>query len=208
MNDALDDLRHPAPPDPQGRAVTSTPVLTAGHGTLDRAGLAALLNRAGVEHAVDVRRFPGSRRNPDVARDAMSEWLPREGIAYSWEPRLGGRRRIPEGQDPAVDGWWRVEAFRAYAAHMRTDDFRDGLGALLETAAGSTTLVLCSESLWWRCHRRLVADTLVLLRDVPVLHLGHDGRLTPHTPSEGARITEAGLRYDAAAPTRRGSRDG
>jgi len=178
--------------------VTQPDVLTAGHGTLDQAGLAALLTDAQVEHVVDVRRFPGSRRNPDVARDVMSEWLPTAGIAYTWEPRLGGRRRIPDGQDPAVDDWWRVEAFRAYAAFMRTDEFTGGLRDLLSTATDARTLVMCSESLWWRCHRRLIADALVLLRDVPVRHLGHDGKLTEHSPPEGARTTPAGLRYDGA----------
>ena len=172
-------------------------VLTAGHGTLDRAGLAALLGDAGVRRVVDVRRFPGSRRNRDVARDAMATWLPEEGIAYAWEPRLGGRRRVPKDQDPALDSWWRVEAFRAYAAFMRTEEFRDGLRHLAAVAAADPpTLIMCSESLWWRCHRRLIADALVVLHGAAVVHLGHDRRLTTHVPSSGARITDAGLRYD------------
>ena len=127
----------------------------------------------------------------------MSGWLPEEGIAYTWEPRLGGRRSAPKDQDPAVDGWWRVVAFRAYATYTRTEEFRGGLDDLVSAASEATTLVLCSESLWWRCHRRLVADALVLLRGVAVEHLGHDGRLTAHVPSEGARVTAAGLRYDS-----------
>jgi len=152
-----------------------------------------------VKHVVDVRRFPGSRRNPDVARDAMAAWLPDEGVAYTSEPRLGGRRSVPRGQDPAVDGWWRVDAFRAYATYMRTDEFRHGLDDLVSTAAEAPTLIMCSETLWWRCHRRLIADSLVLLRHVPVHHLGHDGRLTAHVPSAGARIGSDGLRYDDRA---------
>ncbi|WP_229706802.1 DUF488 domain-containing protein [Nocardioides deserti] len=158
-----------------------------------------LLEGAGVDRLVDVRRFPGSRRNPDVSRDAMEQWAPEAGIGYAWEPRLGGRRSVPKGQDPAVDGWWRVTAFRAYAAHMRTDEFRAGLDDLLGGARSGTTTLMCSESLWWRCHRRMVADALTLLHGVPVLHLAHDGRTTLHEPSAGAQVTPEGLRYDAPA---------
>ena len=170
-------------------------VLTAGHGTAGRDELTELFAGAGAARVVDVRRFPGSRRNPDVARDAMAAWLPEAGIDYGWEPRLGGRRRVPDDQDPAEDGWWRVEAFRAYAAHTRTDEFRAGLADLLGQAGEGAALVMCSESLWWRCHRRLVADALTLLHDVPVDHLAHDGRLTRHEPSEGARVRDGRLYY-------------
>src|SRR5690625_1581739 len=98
------------------------PLLTVGHGALDRAGLAALLTGRRVARVVDIRRFPGSRRNPDVKREALAEWLPQEGVGYRWEPRLGGRRHLPKGT-PAPDTWWRVEAFRSYAAYTRTEDF-------------------------------------------------------------------------------------
>lgn len=167
--------------------------LTAGHGTAGRADLTALFAGAGADRVVDVRRFPGSRRNPEVARDAMEQWLPEAGIAYVWEPRLGGRRRLPKDADPETDAWWRVEAFRAYAAHTRTDEFAAGLADLV--AYEGTTLVMCSESVWWRCHRRLVADALVLLADVPVEHLAHDGRLAAHEPSEGAVVRDGQLTY-------------
>ncbi len=172
-------------------------LLSVGHGTAGRDELAGLLRGAGVTRVVDVRRFPGSRRNPDVSTDAMGEWLPREGIGYRWDDRLGGRRRVPEGgQD--VDRWWRVEAFRGYAAHMRTAEFREGLDALVAdvTDADGAVAFLCSESLWWRCHRRMVSDALVLLRDREVHHLGHDGRTTRHVPSEGGRVDGDAIFYD------------
>lgn len=172
-----------------------TRLLTFGHGTADRAELATLLTGAGVSDLVDVRRFPGSRRNPDVASDAMAAWLPDAGVRYRWEPRLGGRRRVP-GDAPDADPWWRVEAFRAYAAYMRGEEFRSATGDLLEELAAGTTAVMCSESLWWRCHRRLISDAVTLLHGVDVQHLGHDGRLTPHRPAEGARVTPEGLVYD------------
>ncbi len=169
-------------------------VFTVGHGTASADELRRLLVRAGVELVVDVRRFPGSRRNADVRREELERWLPAAAIGYRWEPLLGGRRN--DDPSTAVDTWWRVAQFRAYAAYTRTDDFRRGLDDLLADAAGRQTAIMCSESLWWRCHRRLVADVLVLLHDISVLHLGHDGRLAEHRPSDGARVTDAGLVYD------------
>lgn len=173
-------------------------LLSVGHGTADRDGLTSLLRGAGVTRVVDVRRFPGSRRNPDVATDAMAAWLPEADVAYRWDPRLGGRRRVPK-EAPDADRWWRVEAFRGYAAHMRTEEFAAGLDALVRDADAGTgaTAFLCSESLWWRCHRRMISDALVLLAGRAVHHLGHDGRLTAHEPSAGARVTGDVIVYDA-----------
>ncbi len=160
-------------------------LLTVGHGPQDRAALGGRLSAAGVEQVVDVRRFPGSRNNPDVARDALEQWLPVLGIGYRWEERLGGRRRLPPGA-PVEDGWWTVAQFAAYAAHTRTPEFAAALDEVLTACATRTVAVMCSESVWWRCHRRLIADVTVLSRGVPVQHLMPDGRLSPHQPSEGA----------------------
>lgn len=187
-------------PPPPGAPSTGRPLLTFGHGTAGQDEILTVLLGAEVGLLVDVRRFPGSRRNPHVARDELARWLPEAGIEYRWEPRLGGRRTVAAASHAAddLDPWWRVEAFRAYAAHTRTDEFRAGMAALLDDVARGTraSVVLCSETVWWRCHRRLVSDVAVLLHGVPVEHLGHDGRRTPHPPSEGARVTDAGLRYD------------
>ena len=173
-------------------------LLTLGHGTAGRDQLTALITAAGGEVLVDVRRFPGSRRNPDVAREALAAWLPAAGVDYRWEPRLGGRRRLPPGET-SPDTWWRVEAFRAYAAYMRTDEFAVALADLLGGLETARTLVMCSETLWWRCHRRLISDAATLLHGVAVEHLGHDGSLSPHRPSEGARVVGGQLVYDGAA---------
>ena len=167
------------------------PLLTVGHGPEARDRLGARLADAGVGVVVDVRRFPGSRSNPDVGRDALAEWLPARGIGYRWEPRLGGRRRLPPGE-PVADGWWTVAQFAAYAAHTRTPEFAVALDDLLAAAAPATVAVMCSESVWWRCHRRLVADVAVLGRGVPVTHLMPDGRLAPHRPSDGAVVAGDG----------------
>lgn len=168
-----------------------TELLTVGHGRLDEEALGALLVDAGVELLVDVRRFPGSRANPAVSRDALPGWLPGQGIDYRWEERLGGRRTLPPGD--AEDPWWQVDAFRAYAAHTRTAEFREALDAVLAEAERRRVAVMCSESVWWRCHRRVVADVAVLAHGATVRHLMHDGRLTEHKPSEGARLRPDGL---------------
>jgi uncharacterized protein (DUF488 family) len=142
-----------------------------------------------------------------VNSEALPQWLPEAGIRYRWEQRLGGRRRLPAGQD-SEDPWWQVEAFRAYAAYTRTPEFNDAMADLLREVTGTApraTLVMCSESLWWRCHRRLIADVAVLLYGVPVLHLGHDGRLTPRrltgraSPRTGCATTRRPSSRDPAA---------
>ncbi|MFC4495366.1 DUF488 family protein [Streptomyces ovatisporus] len=166
------------------------PLVTFGHSTAARDALAALLRGAGVEAVVDVRTAPGSRHNPDVARGELERWLPEYGIDYRWEKRLGGFRNVP---DDSPDVVWQNSAFRGYAAHTRTHEFVTAADRLLTEAVRTRTAVMCSEAVWWRCHRRLIADFAVLVRGVPVLHLMHDGRLTPHTPMRGARVRDDGL---------------
>jgi uncharacterized protein (DUF488 family) len=177
-------------------------LLTVGHGTASREQLLDLLAGAGVAKLVDVRRFPGSRAHPHVRREALAEWLPAAGIGYRWEERLGGRRRLADG---SPDVWWQVPAFRAYAGHMRTAEFAAAMEVLLGEPGAA---VMCSESLWWRCHRRLIADFAVLARGAEVRHLKHDGRLTDHTVAAGARLRSDGLLvYDRIADSGTGSAD-
>jgi uncharacterized protein (DUF488 family) len=170
------------------------PLLTVGHGPQDRAALGARLSAAGINRLVDVRRFPASRNNPDVARAALETWLPEAGISYRWDERLGGRRQLPKGE-PVADAWWTVAQFAAYAAHTRTPQFTEALDEVL--AESGVVAVMCSESVWWRCHRRLIADVAVLARGVPVSHLMPDGRLTPHRPSEGAVVSDGAVHWPA-----------
>lgn len=175
-------------------------LLTIGHGTSDRRDLVERLHQAGVQALVDVRRFPGSRHNPDVRRDALDDSLPTDGISYRWEERLGGRRRLPP-DTPSFDPWWRMESFRAYAAHTRSAEFGQAMTDLLGDAAGQVTAVMCSESVWWRCHRRLIADVAQLKHGTPVSHVMPDGRIVPHQVSEGARVAPSKrLIWDLPAP--------
>ena len=173
-----------------------TRLLSFGHGTATAEELVALLQRAGVERLVDVRTAPGSRRHPHVRREAMAGWLGGAGIAYRWEPQLGGfRKPAPQSVNHAL----RHPAFRGYADHMRTPPFWAALDRLLAEAAAAPAAAMCSETLWWRCHRRLLADAAVLVRRAEVLHLDHRGRLEPHRPTEGVRRDGELLAYDLGA---------
>jgi uncharacterized protein (DUF488 family) len=173
-------------------------LFSIGHGTADAGRLVALLRGAGVRQLVDVRTAPGSRRNPDMKRDEMACWLPEQGVGYRWERRLGGwRRDPPDSPDTAL----RNRSFAGYAAHMRTPEFRTALDELLATAREAHTAVLCSESLWWRCHRRMIADFALLARGVTAHHLMHDGRSPEHRPTDGVRLRDDGLLVYDAGPS-------
>lgn len=172
------------------------PLLTFGHGRLRAEELRQLVAGAGIERVVDVRRFPGSRANDAAARGAVPAILEDVGVDYRWDERLGGRRHLRK-DEPSPDTWWQVAAFRAYAAWTRTPDFAAGLADLLADVTRQRTAVMCSESVWWRCHRRIISDVLELAHDIPVEHLMHTGALVPHRPSEGARLVGDELVWDA-----------
>ena len=173
-----------------------TRLLTLGHGTATAQELLALLAGAGVERLVDVRTAPGSRRHPQFRRETMAGWLAEAGVAYRWEPELGGFRK-PE--PASVNHGLRHPAFRGYADHMRGPRFWAALDGLLAEATAAPTAAMCSETLWWRCHRRLLADAAVLVRGAEVRHLDHRGGQERHRPTEGVRRDGDLLAYDLGA---------
>jgi uncharacterized protein (DUF488 family) len=182
---------------PSGGGTGPRRLYTVGHGTAAEEEFAALLRAAGIARVVDVRTAPGSRRHPQFRREAMAGWLGEAGVAYRWERALGGWRK----PDPAstVNHVLRHPGFRGYADYMRTPPFWAALDQLLAEATSAPTAALCSESLWWRCHRRLLADAAVLVRGAEVLHLDHRGGLEPHRPTEGVRRDGDLLAYDLGA---------
>lgn len=176
-----------------GRGPGAPEILTVGHGTLAQDELGRLLVAAGVALVTDVRSVPRSRRHPHVERAALETWLPEAGIEYRWEPRLGGFRR-PSAASPNVA--LRHPSFRGYADYMETGEFSGALAGLVEVSTRRRTALMCAETLWWRCHRRLIADALTLLAGTDVRHLAHDGRTSGHRVTEGVRVLDGHLRYD------------
>lgn len=170
-------------------------LFTLGHGTSAAEEIASLIRGAAIESIIDVRAIPKSRRHPQFWREEMERWIPAlGGCRYGWEPALGGFRKVDrDSPNVALVN----PSFRAYADYMETDAFARALDSLLELAAKCRVAILCSESLWWRCHRRLISDAASLLRSFDVRHLTHDGKLRPHVPTNGVRVTQnGGLRYD------------
>jgi uncharacterized protein (DUF488 family) len=168
-------------------------VWTLGHGTRPAGELVETLTRAGVETLVDVRRFPGSRRNPQFGRDALAETLAGAGIQYRHAAELGGRLSGVPGEERF--GCIRVPAFRSYAARMATEEWQ---AALARELSRPTPCLLCAETLWTRCHRRLIAE-LLWARGHDVVHLLAPGRHEPHRPWDEAEA-RGGVLYLCGQP--------
>ena len=170
-------------------------IRTVGHGTLEVQAFADLLHGAGLATVVDIRRFPGSRRYPQFGSDAMRGWLADAGLGYEWCETLGGRRTAAS-DSPNVA--LRNLQFRGYADHMATPAFAAGVAELMAVARRGPATVMCAESVWWRCHRRLLADHLVLVEHIEVEHLFHDGRMVGHVATPEARVVGGHVVYDLA----------
>lgn len=167
-------------------------IFTVGHGARPIERFVELLKGAGVERLVDIRTAPGSRKHPQFGRDALAASLGEEGISYEWAKDLGGFRKAdPASRHTAL----RNSGFRGYADHMETDAFRAARDRVVEQARRTPTAVMCAESLWWRCHRRMLSDSLVTM-GCEVVHLMEGGRQEPHRLSGSARVVDGKLVYD------------
>jgi uncharacterized protein (DUF488 family) len=151
-------------------------VFTIGHSTHSLDAFAALLGAHGIEILVDVRAYPRSRRHPHFDAGALAAGLSEHGFEYRHLRALGGRRR-PRPDSP--NGGWDVEAFRAYADHALTPAFGAALAELVALARARPAAIMCAEGLWWRCHRRLIADRLAA-GGWTVCHIAPDGGLQEH----------------------------
>lgn len=178
--------------------MTSTSIWTIGHSTRSSSDFRRVLLHHDIELVADVRRFPGSRRLPHFATDVLERDLLGDGILYHWFPLLGGRRR----PDPdSINTGWRHQAFRAYADYIASEEFAEGLMELLAVAPGLRTAVMCAEVLWWRCHRRLIADVLTTL-GIRVLHIRGEELPTLHRLSPPARLVRGRLTYESVPQDR------
>jgi uncharacterized protein (DUF488 family) len=178
-------------------------ILTIGHSTRPIGEFVQLLLDAGVELLVDVRAFPQSRTNPQFNAQALSASLREVGIDYRHLAALGGRRHRDRKAPPSRNTFWRHPAFRNYADYAMTEAFRTGLDELMALASEQRTAIMCSEAVWWRCHRRIITDYL-LSESFPVEHiLGSDKTVTAElTPgalkSPDGTITYPGIASDAS----------
>lgn len=164
---------------------------TIGHSTREWDAFVGLLRDARIEALADVRRFAGSRRNPQFSGETMARTLPEAGIAYVAMPDLGGRRR-PEA-DSRNDAW-RNTSFRGYADYMETEPWQRARDALAALALRERTAVMCAEAMWWQCHRALIADDFKA-HGWQVLHLMTPTRTEEHPFTKPARIVDGRLTY-------------
>ncbi len=169
-------------------------IWTIGHSTRTLEEFLTLLGEYRIEGIADVRRFPGSRRYPHFASEAMAASLPAHGFTYQWLPKLGGRRKVrPDSPNTA----WRNASFQGYADYIATEEFAEGLDDLLTLAANKRTAMMCAEVVWWRCHRSIVSDVLKL-RGIEVIHIIDAKHTTVHPYTSPAHVVDGKLSYAAA----------
>src|SRR5216683_1484351 len=185
--------RPAAPPERINEERSAPHIFTIGHSNHPLERFLELLRLQSVAIVVDVRSFPSSRKWPHFNQAELSESLQRAGIEYLWLKQLGGRRRATRTDSPHTA--WQHPAFRAYADHTESADFRDGLDELIAAAARKPTAYMCSEGLWWQCHRRIISDHLTI-RGITVEHIMPDGKLKPHVLAPFARIGDGKIIYD------------
>jgi uncharacterized protein (DUF488 family) len=166
-------------------------IWTIGHSTRSLQEFLDMLFANKIALLVDIRSLPGSRRFPHFNKENLSISLNDHGIGYVHLPGLGGRRK-PREDSPNVA--WRHPAFRGYADYMQTDEFRVNITTLEDLASGSKTAYMCSESVWWKCHRALVSDYLKA-HGWTVLHIMEKGKTTEHPYTSPAREEQGQLFY-------------
>lgn len=145
-------------------------IFTIGHSTRSIEDFLALLMQHGIMQVVDVRKLSGSRKFPQFNSDALQASLKAAGIGLHREEALAGRRPVSQSVDFEVNAWWRNRSFHNYADHALGDDFLHAIQQLQERAVGQKIAIMCAEAVWWRCHRRIIADYL-LARGAEVLHI-------------------------------------
>ena len=178
------------------RNSAALPVFTIGHSTRSIEEFVDLLRVAEVRLVVDVRTIPRSRTNPQYNLDHLPGALAPFQIGHRYIASLGGLRKRTREIDPEVNGLWRNKSFHNYADYALTEPFREGLDELTGLAQTQRCAIMCSEAVWWRCHRRIIADYL-LLGGRDVLHLMAPRRADPATITPGAVPANGGLTYPA-----------
>lgn len=175
------------------------PAFTIGHSTRSIPEFVKLLQAGGVQVVIDIRTVPRSRTNPQYNLDTLPDELAPFQIGHLRIAELGGLRGKADVA-PEVNGLWRNQSFHNYADYALSPAFRDGLTNLIDVAAECRTAIMCAEAVWWRCHRRIVADYL-MMDGKKVFHLMGNDLVTPAKITEGAVEDADGIRYPAATAT-------
>lgn len=173
------------------RSTTNLAIYTIGHSTRASDEFIKLLKHNQIEVLVDVRKFPGSRKYPHFNQAELARSLRAAGMTYVHVEELGGRR--PQ-QKESINTLWQNKSFQAYADYMATAGFRQGIEVLLEYARDQRTAIMCSEAVWWRCHRALIADYLKST-GIEVYHIMSMTSTQPHPFTSAARIRDGKLFY-------------
>ena len=166
-------------------------IYTVGHSTRNFDEFIGLLQENRIELLADVRSFPGSRKFPQFNKESLEITVPASGIEYIHLKQLGGRRRVKPDSHNTV---WRNDAFRGYADYMETGDFRQGIDELVALAEDKRAAIMCSEAVWWRCHRSMISDCLKAA-GTTVLHIMGEGKVVEHPYTAAARIVNGGIVY-------------
>ena len=175
----------------------SATLYTIGHSTRSTEEFTALLKGSAIDMVVDVRAIPRSRTNPQFNSETLATSLATVGIGYEHIPELGGRRRRPPGAPPSPNSFWRNDSFRNYADYAATEAFHTGLNRLSHLARSQRCAIMCSETLWWRCHRRIISDYL-LADGSAVLHILGSHKIEPANLTPNAhRLSNGALVYRA-----------
>ena len=171
-------------------------VYTFGHSSRSIEEFVSALRSFGVTVVVDVRRYPGSRRNPQFGADALAASLDEHGIEYRHFEALGGRRSDPDAEADSPNDEWENDSFQAYADYALTDEFQAALDELVALAETDVPVIVCAEAVYWRCHRRIVADWL-LARGCDVVNIYDAERADEHELTRFAEVDDGRVTYPA-----------
>ncbi|HXZ26322.1 MAG TPA: DUF488 domain-containing protein [Nitrospiria bacterium] len=181
----------------QTGATPSLLIYTIGHSTRPIGDLLAILNAHGITHLVDVRTIPKSRHNPQFNSDVLAASLNEAGISYQHCSDLGG---LQKPRRDSQNLGWKNAGFRGFADYMETAEFEAALQELVQSAVKQRTAIMCAEALWWRCHRSLIADALLVL-GIGVVHLMGPRKTEPHRLTPFAAMHNGRLSYPTGQPS-------
>lgn len=170
-------------------------IYTIGHSTHSAADFLVMLQAFSIAHLVDVRHFPGSRKFPQYNRENLKSFLKENNIKYTWLENLGGRRKLDKD---GPETKWQHAAFKGYAAYMQTEEFKKGILELVNIATIEKTVYMCSEAVWWRCHRSMISD-LLKFKGWKVEHIMSKTKLSEHPYTQPAGVLNNKLNYSLGA---------